>query len=670
MEIILAPNAGFCYGVKNALKKAEELKTDKTVYTYGELIHNQQEIDRLKEKNIIPVDNIDDLKENDFLVIRSHGVGKSFYDKYGNRENLIDATCPSVKVAHVLAQKYMNLGYQVLVFGDKDHPEVLGILDWAGSNSRAILNKEDLEDINYDVPIFLLSQTTQSVDKFNEIKKVLEENAKELVVKNTICSATRNRQSEVIELAKSVDVIIIIGGKQSSNSNKLYKMAQAYNERAYFIDSYQDLNPKWYLGYNKVGITAGASTPSWIIEEVINKMISEDKMEKEQTMEELLLEMDNDVQPGDVVEGIVIQIDKENVVVDIGMKAEGILPIEEYADGTLPNVGDKITAVLLQKSNSVGLPVLSKRKLVDRKNREAQREAMKTLPTKFENKEEFEGLVTSVAKSGLIVKIDDVEGFLPASQLLLNGYAKNLDKYLGKKVRVRIIDLDLKKRLPKIVLSQKVILSEEREASAKDFWETIEVGKVVTGEVKMLTDFGAFVNLGYLDGLLHVSELSWNRRDNLKNMLAVGDKINVKIIGIDKEKNKISLSLKALEEDPWQTFLKSHKAGHIIKGKVTSVVDYGAFINIGTMVEGLLHISEIAHEKVDKVSDVLKVGDELEVEILEIDEVNKKVSLSKKSLEQIVKKTEPVVADKMVYEDSEEGVTLGEILNQNNKSEE
>ncbi|MDD2370783.1 MAG: bifunctional 4-hydroxy-3-methylbut-2-enyl diphosphate reductase/30S ribosomal protein S1 [Firmicutes bacterium] len=672
MKIIIAPNAGFCYGVKNALKKAEEIKTDKIIYTLGELIHNQQEIDRLKEKNIIPVDSINNIKDDDFLVIRSHGVGKTFYENFGKRENLIDATCPSVKLAHRLAEKYMLLGYQVIVFGDKNHPEVLGILDWGGNDSLAVLKESDINQINLKKPILLLSQTTQSVDEFNIIKNLIEKKTENLVVKNTICKATRNRQSEIEELSKVVDVMIIIGGKQSSNSNKLFKIAKNFNENSFFIETYKDLNLDWFKGKNKIGISAGASTPSWIIEEVINKMMSEDKMEKEQTMEELLLEMDNDIQPGDIVEGIVIQVDKENIVVDIGLKAEGIIPIEEYTNEELPNVGDKITAVLLQKSNSVGFPVLSKRKLLDRKNRESQREALKTLPSKFENKEEFEGVVTSIAKSGLIVKIGDVEGFLPASQILLNGYAKSLDKYLGKKVRVRIIDLDLKKRLPKIVLSQKVILGEEREASSKDFWDIMEVGKVVQGEVKMLADFGAFVNLGYLDGLLHVSELSWNKRDNLKNMLAVGDKINVKIIGIDKEKNKISLSLKALEEDPWQTFINNHKVGHIIKGTVTSVVDYGAFVSISKFVEGLLHISEISHEKIAKVSDVLKVGDEIDVEILDIDEVNKKVSLSKKSLETPVKKDEPVEADKMVYNDDAEtkSVTLGDILNQNNKNEE
>lgn len=671
MEIILAPNAGFCYGVKNALKKAEAIETDGMVYTYGELIHNQQEISRLAEKNIIPIDDVEKIGEEDFLVVRSHGVGKDFYEKYGNRRNLVDATCPSVKVAHKFATEYAHKGYQIVVFGDARHPEVLGILDWGGSGSVAVGSAEDLERIDFSRPILLLSQTTQSPDDFTYIKNLILEKSNEVVVKDTICSATRNRQGEVVDLAKAVDVMLVIGGRHSSNSNKLYTIAKKYNPCTYFVETSEELVRQWYIGKNKVGITAGASTPGWIIEEVINKMMSEDKMEKEQTMEELLQEMEKDVQAGDIVEGTVVQVGKENIIIDIGLKAEGILPVDEFEEGQLPSVGDKITAVLLQKSNNVGLPVLSKRKMEERRNREAQREALKSLPSIFDNKEELEGTVVSTAKSGLVVRIvNDVDAFLPASQILVNGYAKNLDKYVGKTVRVRIIDLDLKKRLPKIVLSQKVILAEEKEANEKDFWETIEVGKVVNGVVKMITDFGAFINLGYMDGLLHVSEVSWNKRENLKNLLAVGDQVNVKIIAIDREKNKISLSLKALEEDPWQAFVRTHKPGHILKGTITSIVDYGAFVSIARMVEGLLHISEISYQKVEKPGDVLKVGEEIEVEILDIDETNKKVSLSKKSLEKPAKKEKEVSEDKMVYNDEPERVTLGDIFKQNSEKEE
>lgn len=664
MEIILAKNAGFCYGVKNAITIAESINTDKTIYTYGELIHNEQEIKRLKDKNIISLDNMANLKEDDYVIIRSHGLGKDFYQKYGNRKNLIDATCPNVSTAQKFAEQYHNQGYQVIIFGDAEHPEVKGILNWGGASSLAVQDIEDLKSIDLSKPTLLLSQTTQSIDKFKALEEyVLSEN-KEAVIKNTICSATRSRQSEIIDLANSVDAVIVIGGKKSSNSNKLYKLAKDINPNTYFVETSKDLEKSWYLGKNKIGITTGASTPGWIIEEVIEKMINEEKMEKEQTMEELLKEeVEIDVQAGEIVEGTVIQIGKENIIVDIGLKAEGILAIEEYEGEELPKVGDKILAVLLRKSNSVGVPVLSKRKLAERKNREAQRNALKTLPTIFENKEELEGKVVGTAKSGLIVRIQDlIDGFLPASQILVRGYTKNLEKYNGKTLRVRIIDLDLKKRLPKIVLSQKVILTEENEVKEKEFWDTVEVGKVVNGTVKILTDFGAFIKLGYLDGLLHISEFSWDKRENLKNLLAVGDQVNVKIIAIDKEKSKISLSLKALEENPWEVFLKTHKAGHIVKGKVVSLVDYGAFINIAKMVEGLLHISEISQEKIEKPSDKLKVGDEIEVEILDIDEGSKKVSLSMKSLETPVKKEKPLVEDKMVYNDEAQEITLGDIL--------
>ena len=664
MKIIVAKNAGFCYGVKNAIKVAEDITSDKPIYTYGELIHNEQEINRLKNKNIFPVEKIDGLQEDDFLVVRSHGVGKDFYEKYGRRKNLVDATCPNVSVAHKYAEKYSSLGYQVIVFGNSEHPEVKGILNWGGINSIAIMKPDDLFDVDFSKPILLLSQTTQSIEDFKQIEQLILSRQSDAVIKNTICGATRSRQKEVVKLAQETDAVIVIGGRQSSNSFKLYKIAKAINPNTYFVETSEELEREWYLGKNKIGITAGASTPGWIIEEVIEKMINEEKMEKEQTMEELLeQEVEIDVQAGEVVEGTVIQVNKENVIVDIGLKAEGIISIDEYEDEELPKVGDKIVAVLLQKSNSVGVPVLSKRKLIERKNREAQRDALKTLPTIFENKEELEGKVVGVAKSGLIVRIQDlIDGFLPASQILLRGYAKNLEKYAGKTLRVRIIDLDLKKRLPKIVLSQKVILAEENEVKENDFWDNIEVGKVINGTVKMLTDFGAFINLGYLDGLLHISELSWDKRENIKDLLAVGDQVNVKVIGIDKEKNKISLSLKALEEDPWQAFLKSHKAGHIVKGKVVSLVDYGAFVNVAKMVEGLLHISEISHDKVEKPGDKLKVGDEIEVEILDIDENNKKVSLSMKSLEKPVKKEKPIAEDKLVYNDDAQEVTLGDIF--------
>lgn len=672
MEIIIADNAGFCYGVKRALKKADELKIaypDKNIYTFGPLIHNQHEIQRLAEEGIIAIDEsqLKTLDKNQPVLVRSHGVGASFFKEYAESHLIEDGTCSMVIKAQKLGQAHGLKGERVIVVGDKNHPEVKGILDWSGENSLAILTPVEVLEIPLDKPIFLLSQTTQPEELFETIKTLLYEKTDDISFINTICSATRNRQKETMVLAKQVDVMLIIGSKLSSNTNKLYTISKNINSNTYLVETSDDLDQSWYMGKNKVGITAGASTPDWIIEEVIHKMMEEEKkdtngMETEETMESLFVDMDSEIHAGQIVTGTVIQIGKENLIVDIGLKAEGILPITDYGDEALPAVGEEVTAVLLKKSNSEGIPVLSKRKLVDRERRERQREALKTLPSIFENKEEIEGTVIRTTKNGLIVQTGDVEGFMPASQII-SGFVKNLDKYVGQTVRMRIIDLDLKKRLPKIVFSQKVILEEERKEKESDFWENVSVGKVLKGEVKKLTDFGAFINLGYLDGLLHISELSWDKRARLNDLLSVGDEIQVKVIDLDSENNRISLSLKALEEEPWSAFIKQFAAGHIVKGKVTSIVDYGAFVEVSKGVEGLLHISEISYDHVDKVSDVLKVGDEIEVEILDIDEENRKVSLSKKALETPPEKEAYVEVNTEVAYDEDDTMTLGDVLN-------
>lgn len=671
MEIILADYAGFCYGVKNAIRKAElasKENNNKIVYTYGSLIHNRQEIQRLANKNIQKLEDIDELTDQDTLIIRSHGVGKTFFKLIKDKEysfKIIDATCPDVKKAQLLGEKYSDNGYQVLVFGDGKHPEVEGILDWSGINSSALYNEEEARTIKLLPPTILISQTTQDENKFFAIRDILLERDFSMKIENTICSATKNRQEAVKKLALTADVMLIIGSTESSNSNKLYEMAKAVNSETYFIETKLELQKEWYLGKKKIGISAGASTPSWIIEEVMEMMMEDEKsmeaMEMEETMESLFVDHEKELHAGEIVTGVVVQEIKGNLIVDIGLKAEGILAIEEFGDNPIPGVGEEVTAVLLQKSNSEGQPVLSKRKLEDRKRRDKQRDALKTLPTIFENKEELKGVVLRTTKSGLIVECGDIECFMPASQVV-EGFVKNLDKFVGEEVRVRIIDLDLKKRLPKIVVSQKVILSEERAVLANDFWSNVEVGSVLNGEVKRMTDFGAFVSLGFLDGLLHVSEISWDKRKSMKDVIAIGDMINVKVIGLDKEQNKVSLSMKALEDNPWAAFLKNHKAGHIVKGRINSIVEYGAFVEVGPCVEGLLHISEVSHERIDKIADVLKVGDEVEVEILDIDEDKKKVSLSKKALEDAPVKEEVQEQNETVYESNDEAVTIGDML--------
>ena len=674
MKITIAKNAGFCYGVKRALRKAQKLKLeypDKKIYTFGPLIHNQHEIKRLEGQGIVAIDEnqLQNINKEQPVLVRSHGVGESFFRRYQNSHLIEDGTCSMVIVSQKLAKKHSEIGERVIVIGDKRHPEVIGILDWAGENSMAILCPDEVEIVPLDKPIFLLAQTTQPESLFEEIKKILFSKTDQITCRNTICNATRSRQKETSVLAGQVNVMIVIGSKLSANTNELYTIAKNINSNTYFVETKDDLDSKWYKGKSKIGITAGASTPDWIIEEVINKMTKEKKdknLETEETMESLLVDMGSKIHAGQIVTGTVIQVGKENLIIDIGLKVEGTLAIEDFGDESLPKVGEEVTAVLLKKSNSEGIPVLSKRKLKDRERRERQKETLKMFSLIFKNKEEIEGVVVRATKNGLIVQTGNIEGFMPASQII-SGFVKNFDKYIGQHVRMRIIDLDLKKRLPKIIFSQKIILEEERKEKESNFWENLTIGKLLKGKVKKLTDFGAFINLGYLDGLLHISELSWDKRASLNDLLSVGDEIQVKVIDFNPKKNRISLSLKALEEEPWFVFVKKNAPGHIIKGKVTSVVEYGAFIEISKGVEGLLHISEISYDHVGKVRDVFKVGDEVEVEILNIDEDSRKVSLSKKALETPPKKETYIINNAEIAYEEDDTMTLGDILNSDNK---
>lgn len=670
MEIIIAKNAGFCYGVKRAIKKAQKLKSeypDKKIYTLGPLIHNQYEIKRLENQGIIAI-NEDQLKyidKNQYILVRSHGTKEAFFKKYQNTHFIKDGTCSMVVISQKLAKKHGEMGERVVIIGDKKHPEVIGILDWAGENSVAVLSPDEAKMVPLDRHIFLLAQTTQPDSLFEEIKKILFLRTNKITYKNTICNATRSRQKETSMLAGQVDVMIVIGSKLSSNTNKLYIIAKIINNNTYFVETREDLDLEWCKDKNKIGITAGASTPDWIIKEVIHKIMEGEKnknVETEETMESLFINMDNEIHAGQIVTGTVIQVGKKNLIVDIGLKAEGILTIEDYGDKLLPKIGEEITAVLIKKSNSEGIPVLSRKILKDRERRERQREALKKLSSAFKNKEKIKGTVVRTMKNGLIVQAGDIEGFMPASQIS-SGFVKNLDNYLGKHFKMRIIDLDLKKRLPKIIFSQKVILEEERKEKESDFWENVNIGEVIKGKVKKLTNFGAFINLGYFDGLLHISELSWDKSVSLNDLLSVGDEIQVKIIDLDFKKNRISLSLKALEEDPWSIFIKKNRPGHTIKGKVTNIVDYGAFVEISKGVEGLLHISEISYNHVDKVKDILKINDEIKVEILDIDKNNRKISLSKKSLEMPFKKEIYISDNIRVAYNEDDKMTLGDILN-------
>ncbi|QRN86274.1 bifunctional 4-hydroxy-3-methylbut-2-enyl diphosphate reductase/30S ribosomal protein S1 [Clostridia bacterium] len=680
MIIRVAKTAGFCYGVRRAIDIAQKARDEHGfIYTYGPLIHNAQEVERLKSQGIM---EIKDASSADYLVIRSHGIGKDTRESLQDSNNLIDATCPNVSKAQRLCSRLEKEDYHCIIVGDKDHPEVLGLLEWGGKNAIAVTSVAEIPESILGCKVALLSQTTQDERLFKEIEKWLTERVADLKVYNTICLATSSRQKEAIELAEISDVMIVIGGKHSANTNKLFSIIRETKTPVYHIEEACELKNKWFASTDTVGVTAGASTPDWIIEEVVVAMeeIKNETMEEntELTMADIFTpSSDETYKVGDILNAVVVQVGQDEVLVDIGAKREGVVAARELENFEELKAGDELELMLVKKSNREGAPVLSKKAIARRKyeneKRQQKREMAKKfdgLSASFEEKTEFEVTVTEEVKGGVVVDLDGLRGFVPASHLEI-GFVNDLSKYVGEKLRVRIIELDKKKN--RIVLSQKDILAEERESLKVETWAKLEEGAVVEGTVCRTAKFGAFVDLGGIDGLLHISEMGWNKVDKPEDAVNIGDKIEVKVLSIDRDKEKIALSLKALQEDPWVVASTKYPEGSVVKGKVLRTTDFGAFVEIEPGFEGLLHISELAYERVEKVEDVVKPGDIVDVKIIKINPDEKKIGLSiKATLEKPAaparprpkKKVAPKVEKKEFQYSTEDDVplTLGDVF--------
>lgn len=681
MEIILAKNAGFCFGVKRALsfiERAYNESNSEPLYTLGPLIHNRQVIEKLSRKGIKSINSLDEA-ERGRLVIRSHGVGPTLKKQAEAKFEVIDATCPFVAKAQKLAAQMAKEGYQVVIFGDKNHPEVIGLTEWAGPEAIVVRDENDARTAPIGNKVALLAQTTQRPEHLKVIENVLKTRVKELVVLDTICSATRERQDAAKALAEEVDVMIVIGGKHSANTNKLVSICRGTKTPTYHIEEALELQPHWFKNADKVGVTAGASTPDWIIEEVLQRMAEfvqeevkltsqnepDGTVEKEAQAQssEGALEADfstevKEIRKGDILEGTVVQITENEVMVDIGGKSEGIVPLAELSirknitdPSEIVNVGDKISVMVLKVENEEGHPVLSKKR-ADRQL------AWEKLEKALEEKTEIKAPVIEVVKGGVLVDVGII-GFVPAS-LLERGYVENLDDYLGKNLRLRVIELDREKN--KVVLSQKAILDEEFERQRQATWKKLKVGDVVKGVVRRITDFGAFVDLGAVDGLLHVSEIAYGRVNHASDVLREGQEIEVKILDMDPEKGRISLSRKALLPDPWENAATKYPVGAVFTGKVLRIAPFGAFIELEPGVEGLVHISQLAQHHVEKVEDVVSIGDVVKVKVLSVDEEAKKISLSIKQAEE-AKKEEASKKIAKPYQTSEpSGLTLGDVF--------
>ncbi|MEC9489963.1 MAG: bifunctional 4-hydroxy-3-methylbut-2-enyl diphosphate reductase/30S ribosomal protein S1 [Halanaerobiales bacterium] len=699
LEVITAEEAGFCFGVERAIDLVLEAageNEDMNVYTLGPLIHNPQVVKKLEAKDVKVASSLAEI-DSGIVIIRSHGVAPEIIEQAREKNlKIIDATCPYVKNAQKYARKLVDEGYQTFIYGDQDHPEVQGIYGASDKKAIIIREKEDLKSVELKTRVGFVAQTTKSPESFRDIINLVITEVKELKVFNTICNTTDVRQSSAKKLAEDVDIMFVIGGHNSANTTRLAEICAATNTPTFHIETAAEINKEWLSGKNKVGITAGASTPDWLIREVIQLMNEENKdlnvestentEEKEEqvleeveetveeteetaeetdkteeTTEEEKKEADNseeaaesveeeaeedaeteeeaefkysdndiaDLSKGQKVTGTVVEINDNGVYVDVNYKTDGFIPLRHLSHRPVEDAHDivsmdeEIEVVILTLEDDEGNMILSKKQADYEKAWEKIEEA-------YENDEILEAEVTKEVKGGLVVDVG-VRGFIPASHVAI-GYVDDLSDYVGEKMRLKIIEVERDNN--NVVLSAKKVLEKERAAEKEETLASLEEGQTVEGTVTKLVDFGAFIDLGGIEGLLHISEMSWGRIESPSEVLSEGEKVEVKVLGVNKEEERISLGLKQLLPDPWEEFAEKHYEGEVVEGKITKLVDFGAFMEVEKGIEGLIHISQLSHRHVKTADEVVSVGDVREAKIINIDADQERVGLSLKELEE------------------------------------
>lgn len=640
MEIIKAKYAGFCTGVRRALRIAEQAASEGGKWSsLGYLVHNRFVIEKLAAQEVTSIDDISEVNGSG-LIIRAHGVEPRIIEKaQALGLEVRDATCFLVQRVQRIGRQLIEEGYQVIVFGDREHPEVCGILGWCNYQADVVGSLDELQLIDIKAKVGIISQTTKDERHFYEIVQALLPLTQELRVFFTICPATQKRQQEAYELSSKVDMMLVLGDQRSSNTTVLYNISKTTGVKTLLVESADGLEPQMFKGIRRVGITAGASTPDFIIKEVIDKMtemeenlqeqeLIQDNNSGEDTFKQLEAQMADREIPGrgDIVTGTVVEVRDDEVMVDVGGKSEGVVPLRELSNQDLKSakdvaaVGDQIDVVVL-KWDDDGNILLSKKKVDNRM-------AMDKLEQVFKEDGLVTGIVKESVKGGLLIDIDGVIGFLPASHVEI-GYVKNLDNYIGGTFNLKIIEFNRdKRRGSQIVLSRKVLLEAERKTAKEEFWSQVAEGQVWKGRVKRLVDYGAFIDLGGFEGLLHISEIDHVRIDHPSDVLKEGEEIEVYILAPDYEKQRVPLSRKKLLKSPWEKVIEKYHEGDIIDGQVVRMAPFGAFVEIEPGFDGLVHISQIADTRIDKPESVLSIGEPVKVKILSIDYDEHKVGLS------------------------------------------
>ena len=637
MSITIAKSAGFCFGVNRAVQLVEqEAKAGKQVFTLGPIIHNRHAVAHFEQMGVRVAQSPKDIPDGSTVIIRSHGVSRAVYEQLCARDiEVVDATCPFVKRIHDIVSREAKNGYLPVIIGTRAHPEVEGIAGWC-SDCRIFESAEELQswvesgEILSDSPICMVCQTTSTESLWKMCGEIAKKQFTNLKIFDTICRATESRQSEAANLSSICQAMVVVGDTHSSNTGRLAMICREHCDRVVLVDNAAELEPDFFRGVADVGITAGASTPAWIIKEVnktMSEIITTDAVQEE-SFAELLEQSIKTLNTGDKVIGTVTGIGNTEVQVDLGTKHAGYIPYDEVsADPSVKpedilKVGDEIEVFVVRVNDQEGTVQLSKKKLDGMK-------IWDDMAVCAEEKTTVEGVITEENKGGVVANVKGIRVFIPASQ---SGIAKGGDMaaLVGQTVQLKVTEVNRARR--RVIGSIRAVTSEARKAAQEKIWSEIQEGAKYHGTVKSLTSYGAFVDIGGVDGMVHVSELSWNRIKTPADVVKVGDEIDVYVISFDPEKRKISLGYKTAEMNPWNQFMTNYQVGDVVDAKIVKLMTFGAFAEILPGVDGLIHISQIADKRIGKPEDVLAEGQEVQVKITDVDAENKRISLSIRAL--------------------------------------
>ncbi len=649
MQLMVAQHTGFCYGVRRAVDMAERAAATKSpCYTLGEIIHNPQMVQQLRARGVMPAASVDEVPNGALVVVRAHGVSMNVLEALREKGcEVWDATCPDVVRIHAMVLEAARSGTPVMVCGAADHPEVQGTLGWACGLGRAIETAAQANEIEPMERALIVAQTTIGEAQYDEMVSALRSRIREPDVKRTLCPATRKRQQAALDVARQVDIMIVVGGRNSSNTQKLFELCKAECPRTHFIETAAELDAIQFGLRDRIGITLGASTPDCTFKEVVARMNDNENKDLITPVEEaaeadksqaaaepqeiqepkesssdadFMADIDRtmvQIRPGQTITGTVVQITDDEVCVNVGYKADGLI---KKADLTSVDckIGDEIEVEVVKVNDGEGNVLLSQRNIVNRK-------FWDEIVEKYENDQYVDGVGKEAVKGGLIATVNGIRTFIPASQLSQR-YVEKIEEFVGQPMKLKIIEIDKPKK--RIVASRKVVLQAEEAEKKKTVWGTLNAGDVVKGTVRRLTDFGAFVDIGGVDGLVHVTDRSWGRVKHPSDVVSVNQQIDVKILNVDPDKERISLSYKQTQPRPWDVAMDKYPVGAIVQGKVVRITTFGAFVELEPGLDGLVHISQCALTRINKVEDAVQVGQDVRVKVLDVNPEARRISLS------------------------------------------